>query len=108
MAETETKTEAETEIGFDPNRRLCPDGACVGVIGPEGRCTICARAADAAGDVDDAAAGPDDARAAEPGEGTAPATSGGFDSSRRLCDDGSCVGVVGPDGACGTCGRKAD
>lgn len=98
----ETNTEAEAETRFDPRRRLCPDGACVGVIGPEGRCTVCARGADATHGVDD------DARAAEPTEGGAPAASGGFDPGRRLCDDGSCVGVVGPDGTCGTCGRKAD
>ena len=105
MEETETKTKTEAEAGFDPNRRLCPDGACVGVIGPEGRCTVCARAADASPEVDG------DARAAEPAEpaeGGATSASGDFDPARRLCDDGSCVGVVGPDGVCGTCGRKAD
>jgi hypothetical protein len=29
---------------FDPNRRLCEDGACVGVIGPDGMCMVCGRA----------------------------------------------------------------
>jgi len=39
---------AETGDGdaFDPGRRLCPDGACLGVIGPNGRCTTCGRLAD--------------------------------------------------------------
>jgi hypothetical protein len=23
------------------NRRLCPDGACIGVIGANGRCKVC-------------------------------------------------------------------
>jgi len=32
--------------GFDAKRRLCPDGACVGVIGPDGKCTVCGRAAE--------------------------------------------------------------
>jgi hypothetical protein len=32
--------------GFDPNRRLCPDGSCVGVIGAEGICTVCGQKAD--------------------------------------------------------------
>jgi hypothetical protein len=27
--------------GFDPARRLCSDDTCIGVIGPEGRCTEC-------------------------------------------------------------------
>jgi hypothetical protein len=30
-----------------------------------------------------------------------------FNPRRRLCDDGSCVGVIGPDGVCGVCGRRA-
>ncbi len=28
---------------FDPARALCPDGACVGVIGAGGRCKVCGR-----------------------------------------------------------------
>jgi hypothetical protein len=31
--------------GFDPDRRLCEDGACVGVIGANGACTVCGRVA---------------------------------------------------------------
>ncbi len=27
-------------------RRLCPDGNCIGVIDPDGRCRECGRAAD--------------------------------------------------------------
>ena len=30
----------------------------------------------------------------------------GFDPTRRLCDDGSCVGVIGADGRCGVCGQQ--
>ena len=30
--------------GFDPKRKLCPDGACVGVIGADGRCSVCGQA----------------------------------------------------------------
>ncbi len=28
------------------NRRLCPDGSCIGVIGPDGRCKECGRPAE--------------------------------------------------------------
>lgn len=28
----------------EPERELCPDGACVGVIGPDGRCRACGQA----------------------------------------------------------------
>ena len=99
------------ETAFNPKRRLCPDGSCVGVLGPDGRCSVCQRPAGAGGESLAesppeawADASGDDARAPEMAEG---ATSG-FDPARRLCDDGSCVGVVGADGVCGTCGRKAD
>jgi hypothetical protein len=86
----------ETETAFDPNRQLCPDGACVGVLGPDGLCNVCGRPEGAT----------DEAQADV--ELSAPGVAGGFDPTRRLCDDGSCVGVVGADGRCGTCGRKAD
>ena len=29
---------------FDPKRRLCPDGACVGVLGADNRCKVCGQA----------------------------------------------------------------
>jgi hypothetical protein len=31
--------------GFDERRLLCPDGACVGVLGPGGRCPVCGQMA---------------------------------------------------------------
>ena len=30
---------------FDPDRQLCPDGACTGVLGPDGKCKECGRSA---------------------------------------------------------------
>jgi len=99
------------ETAFNPKRRLCPDGSCVGVLGADGRCSVCQRPAGAGGE--SPAEAPDEARA-EASADDAPATerangatTSGFDPTRRLCDDGSCVGVVGADGVCGTCGQKA-
>ena len=104
------------ETAFNPKRRLCPDGSCVGVLGVDGRCSVCRRSA---GETSESSAeapteswagthiddhGGDDARSALAADGAI----AGFDPSRRLCDDGSCVGVVGAEGVCGTCGRKAD
>ncbi|HSY41349.1 MAG TPA: hypothetical protein VLA79_17540 [Polyangia bacterium] len=103
------------ETAFNPKRRLCPDGSCVGVLGPDGRCSVCQRAAGAGGE--SLAESPGEAWAQPEVEARgddAQATKmmdevpSGFDPARRLCDDGSCVGVVGADGVCGTCGRKAD
>jgi hypothetical protein len=107
-----------SENTFDPHRRLCPDGSCIGVIGPDGRCGACGRTADgrprvlAGGVAEETASGgagdadePDrgvEAAAAEPAE-----AGGGFDVNRRLCEDGSCVGVIGPSGRCNVCGQQA-
>src|SRR5215212_8490263 len=39
-----------SELAWDDDRMLCPDGACVGVIGPDGTCKVCGRAAQNWGD----------------------------------------------------------
>jgi hypothetical protein len=107
---------------FDPSkRRLCPDGACVGVIGDDGRCRECGRAGD--GSAMASAAGVEDADAldapgfsgahhddelAGAGDEHALTNGGGagaFRPDRPLCDDGSCVGVIGADGRCSVCRR---
>jgi hypothetical protein len=90
------------------DRRLCSDGNCIGVIGPDGRCKECGKPdAGGAGDppvVPEAAPpsavadGPD--AAPEPVEG--PSTEW---ADRRLCSDGNCIGVIGPDGRCKECGK---
>ena len=43
------KEEARLSNGdpFDmENRRLCPDGNCIGIIGADGRCVICGKSGD--------------------------------------------------------------
>jgi hypothetical protein len=143
-------------VGEWDQRQLCPDGGCVGVIGPDGTCKACGRAAqnwgderkrglidppdesddedgDADLDPDDdhdlaADARDDDGEYGEDGdedddddddadgdaddgdagrEPAAPAliASSGEWSARRLCADGSCIGLVGPDGRCKVCRR---
>jgi len=118
---------------FDPRRRLCPDGACVGVIGDDGRCKVCGRSAggggkdaaapagfvpaakddgDGTGGDDEAEPGHDDGAQAgdDAGAPDAGAVKGAaaFDPHRRLCPDGDCLGIVGADGICNVCGKKAD
>ncbi|HET6149575.1 MAG TPA: hypothetical protein VFH68_18705 [Polyangia bacterium] len=108
---------------FDPSkRRLCPDGACIGVIGDDGRCRVCGRtgvgtgsapaSASARADIDQTddldAWGGDGGDEPEREADTAQAVAGGagdFRPDRPLCDDGSCIGVVGDDGRCSVCGR---
>ncbi|HSZ82558.1 MAG TPA: hypothetical protein VLA14_09755 [Polyangia bacterium] len=118
MDEPPKADEAPDET-FDPtHRKLCPDGACVGVLGDDGVCRVCGRteAQAAAGEEAPGAASSDfdaggdlvsgDAPTGDPAAGDSAA--GGFDPHRRLCDDGSCVGVVGADGVCAVCGRRAE
>ena len=31
------------EVDDDENRALCPDGACIGVIGANGKCKVCGK-----------------------------------------------------------------
>lgn len=104
------------QTGFDPKRRLCPDGSCVGLISTDGRCTVCGRTAAAGapgqqGEPDvDQSSWADDAPSGADTLDDAPIggleLSAGFDPKRRLCEDGSCVGVIGADGACTVCGMK--
>jgi hypothetical protein len=47
--ESETDEQAGTEIApdaessFDLKRRLCPDEACIGVLGSDNKCSVCGR-----------------------------------------------------------------
>ena len=35
--------ESESEGDFDDDRQLCPDGACTGLLGEDGRCKVCGK-----------------------------------------------------------------
>ncbi len=108
---------------FDPaDRELCPDGACVGLVGPSGRCKECGaisptttqhsrnrgmRTADEVQELEDE---PDDEPGDEPDDEQSRAAMepapDDFDD-RVLCDDEGCIGVVGVDGTCRECGTVA-
>jgi len=99
----------DNDSTFDPTRRLCPDGGCIGVIGPDGKCTVCGKEAPAG----DPATPPmsydepdhfDDASS----DADSPPDTSGFDPKRRLCSDDTCIGVIGADNRCCTCGKPAD
>jgi hypothetical protein len=105
-----------SEGTFNPaDRRLCPDGSCIGLVGPDGRCRTCGRAGDGsaaasapawnAGQRDEDAG--DDSLSAGAADSGAEVGSGTFRPDRRLCDDGSCVGVIGAGDVCSVCGRPA-
>ena len=120
MSSDDTISDEEWE-----NRQLCSDGNCIGVIGPDGLCTECGRPGenvvipwkemvppsdDEAAPEDEAEAPPTEDKAAEAGapeEADAPEDDDDW-TNRRLCPDGNCIGVIGPDGKCKECGRPAE
>lgn len=85
-------------------RTLCPDGACTGVIGSDGACRVCGRAAPFWGDERRRGMVADDEPAPvdlDPAGGAAE-----VDDDRELCPDGACTGLIGGDGTCAVCGLR--
>jgi len=77
------------------DREPCSDGACIGVIGEDGRCTECGEGPGAVDDEDEDD-GDDDWSGG-----------GGFDPDDRVpCPDGACIGIIGSNGRCTECGRR--
>jgi hypothetical protein len=68
-------------------RQLCSDGACIGVIGEDGRCKVCGKRPTGAAEPP--------TLAAEPAVGLDPAP----------CSDATCTGMAGPEGICTVCGK---
>ncbi len=114
--ERETK-KYRVDIDWE-NRVLCSDGNCIGVIGPDGCCKECGRLYE--GDLPIALQADEVPAETAPPEALAPTeTAAEIESSeaepssagdeewenRRLCIDGNCIGVIGPDGKCKECGR---
>jgi hypothetical protein len=104
---------------WDPHRVLCPDGACTGIVGPDGICKVCGAAVPNWGndrmrglqeepeDADEDE-GPDDEEQDEVADQVENEVEAeGEWSERKLCDDGACVGVIGADGICTVCGRQS-
>jgi hypothetical protein len=94
---------------FDPaRRRLCPDGTCIGLLDDGGRCKVCDRRNGEQNGVVARPAREDEVARAEPATEAGDEPAGpAFDPARRLCDDGTCVGVIGADGRCGLCGAAS-
>ena len=99
------------EIIFDENidwdkRVLCSDEACIGVIGPDGKCKECGNPYEGelpAGHVTRSV----QAVIAEEQKQVLSVDADYDDDwdKRVLCSDGACIGVIGPDGKCKECGK---
>lgn len=94
-------------------RQLCPDDACIGVIGSDGTCKACGRVAPNWGDERKRGliepSGDDEQDVVDvgpPSDMPNPEAQQAWDE-RKLCSDDACIGVIGDDGACKVCGRSA-
>lgn len=100
-------------------RILCEDDACIGLVGADGKCKVCGlkysgvESLPVPGDGAAVSGGTGDGE-----DGDAAAAAGGVDFSsdtsvdsdvdeRVLCPDETCIGIIGSDGTCGTCGKSA-
>ena len=98
-------------------REVCPDGACLGVIGADGLCKVCGRTALNWGDERQRGRVAEEPVAEETAAASAEAAPGRADpeddtadyewTRRQVCPDGACIGVVGASGACKVCGKAA-
>ena len=111
------KKGAKTQADIDwENRVLCGDESCIGLVGPGGRCRECGLAfgasvptADTTEDVGHDPAAEDDEPDISTGEvEVADDQDDTGWENRILCSDGSCIGVIGPDGRCKECGLPRD
>jgi len=85
------------------NRELCPDGNCIGVIGPDGRCKECGMPS---GNPSEGAQKTADIVNVPGCSGIQAPESDPEWENRILCPDGNCIGIIGPDGRCGVCGKE--
>ncbi len=107
---------------FDPDEReLCSDGSCTGLVGVDGVCKVCGKRGDGAAARKaetrerDGNGGERGGRSyddenermnADENDAGGEALADG-DDDRRLCPDGNCLGLIGPDGNCKVCGLSA-
>ena len=94
------------------NRRLCFDGNCIGVIGADNNCKECGKPAGSEGAADLFSGCVEDEKH-DDGDGGIISEDDKSDEpdlewkNRRLCSDGSCIGVIGADNNCKECGKPA-
>jgi hypothetical protein len=121
QSDSRASKKSRADIDWD-NRVLCSDGNCIGIIGPDGNCKECGKAYEGklpwgkeSGNFGHAPEESYDSDARGESEETvedADTDSGDEKNpddndwgNRKLCSDGNCIGVIGPDGRCKECGK---
>ena len=101
------------------SRRLCSDGNCIGVIGSDGLCKECGKLyegklpeeiANLKADIKEEPVVKEDSDASkQAGDNKEEKSQADIEwKNRRLCSDGNCIGVIGPNGRCKECGKPLE
>lgn len=109
------KTDArDTDLEWE-QRVLCSDESCIGTIGPDGRCKECGLVYKGPlPEISKAIFENESDESDEQDEQDEQETSNDDNeqvisddewAQRKLCEDESCIGTIGPDGRCKECGR---
>jgi len=85
------------------NRRLCPDGNCIGIIGPDGRCKECGIPSGSPAEGEQKTA--ETVNTPQCNNTPDPESDPEWEN-RKLCPDGNCIGIIGSDGRCRECGKE--
>ena len=105
--EDEEEEDEDVDLPDLDERILCPDGNCIGVIGPDGKCKECGTVYDGPEPLpgsEPKAGEEEEEKEEEPWVDTDDGQPPDFEE-RTLCSDGNCIGVIGPDGKCKECGK---
>jgi len=101
-----------TESEFNLEERiLCEDGACIGLVGRDGRCRVCGLtySGDLSAFDGQRETSTEDSAARAEVTSQSEMVVGDDDSvdvnDRICCPDDTCIGIIGANGRCGTCGR---
>ena len=90
-------------------RTLCSDEACIGTIGPNGRCKECGKPYKGEVRSGHGVSNIQKAVVEEKKAVSSADTESNDDWDKRvLCSDEACIGVIGPDGKCKECGNLAN
>jgi hypothetical protein len=108
-----TEESRMVELIFDKNedwdkRVLCSDEACIGTIGTDGKCKECGKSYSGELRADHSTVNVETIKAEVQQTASATTTNIELDDEwdkRVLCSDGTCIGVIGPDGKCKECGK---
>jgi curved DNA-binding protein CbpA len=93
--EEKTKAKSESDIDWE-NRVLCADGRCIGIIDRDGRCTECGKTLKESKE-----------KVESHREDHSDYENEHIDwENRVLCGNGTCIGIIGPDGRCTECGKR--